>query len=204
MFRLPKTRDRRRSRGQSIVEFALMLPIFLVLIFGGIDFGRVFLGWINLNNTARIAANYAASNAVLLSSGDAAAVAAYNKLVTDDASATNCTPPAPLPPPTYTPNTALGSNATVQVSSRFKIFTPIISSLLGDSVTVSSSAVFPIRKGVIAGVPAGGPAPAIAGFTINPTGGVAPQTITFTNTSTGTHRELCMGFRWRWHDRLFD
>ena len=52
--------NRQRSRGQSVVEFALMLPIFLILIFGGIDFGRVFLGWINLNNTARIAANYAA------------------------------------------------------------------------------------------------------------------------------------------------
>jgi PKD repeat protein len=162
-----------------------MLPVFLLLIFGGIDFGRVFLGWINLNNTARIAANYAASNAVELNSGDPVAVATYNKLVTDDASATNCKPPTPLPPPTYTPDTALGSNATVQVSCSFRIFTPIISSLLGNNVTVSSSAVFPIRKGVIAGVPAGGPAPVVAIFTINPTGGVAPQTIAFTNSSTG-------------------
>ena len=121
-----------------------------------------------------------------LNRGDPAAVATYNKLVTDDATATNCTPPAPLPPPTYTPDTALGSSATVQVSCSFKIFTPIISSILGNSVTVSSSAVFPIRKGVIAGVPTGGPAPAIAGFTVNPTGGVAPQTITFTDTSSGT------------------
>jgi PKD repeat protein len=185
MLRLPKAGKRQRTRGQSVVEFALMLPVFLLLIFGGIDFGRVFLGWINLNNTARIAANYAASNAVQLNSGDAVAVATYNKLVTDDASATNCTPPAPLPPPTYTPDTALGSSATVQVSCSFKIFTPIISSILGNNVTVSSSAVFPIRRGVIAGVPPGGPAPVVAIFSINPTGGVAPQTIAFTNSSTG-------------------
>lgn len=162
-----------------------MLPVFLLLIFGGIDFGRVFLGWINLNNTARIAANYAASNAVELSSGDAVAVATYNKLVTDDATATNCKPPAPLPRPTYTPDTALGSNATVQVSCSFRIYTPIISSILGNNVTVSSSAVFPVRKGAIAGVPAGGPAPVVAIFSINPMGGVAPQTIAFTNNSTG-------------------
>jgi PKD repeat protein len=186
MVRLPTAGKRQRSRGQSVVEFALMLPVFLLLIFGGVDFGRVFLGWINLNNTARIAANYAASNAELLDSGDANAVATYNKLVTDDATATNCAPPAPLPPPTFTPDTALGSSAIVQVSCSFRIFTPIISSILGNDVTVSSSAVFPIRKGVIAGVPPGGPTPAVAGFTINPTGGVAPQTITFTNTSTGT------------------
>ena len=87
----------------------------------------MFLGWITLKNTTRIAANYAASNAVELNSGDPVAVATYNKLVTDDATATNCTPPTPLPPPTYTPNTALGSNATVQVSCSFKVFTPIIS-----------------------------------------------------------------------------
>jgi PKD repeat protein len=187
MLRLPLAGKRRRTRGQSVVEFALMLPVFLLLIFGGIDFGRVFLGWINLNNTARIAANYAASNAVQLNGGDPVALATYNKLVTDDATATNCTPPAPLPPPTYTPDTALGSSATVQVSCSFKIFTPIISAILGNHVTVSSSAVFPIRKGVIAGVPAGGgPAPAVAAFDISPTGGVAPQTITFTNNSSGT------------------
>ena len=192
MLRLPTVGKRRLSRGQSVVEFALMLPIFLLLIFGGIDFGRVFLGWINLNNTARIAANYAASNAVELNSGDPVAVATYNKLVTDDATATNCTPPTPLPPPTYAPDTALGSNATVTVTCSFRIFTPIISSILGNNVSVTSSAVFPIRKGVIAGVPAGGPAPAVAGFTINPSGGVAPQTITFTNTSSGSP----VGYAW--------
>jgi PKD repeat protein len=185
MLRSPKTRDRHRSSGQSVVEFTLMLPVFLLLIFGGIDFGRVFLGWINLNNTARIAANYAASNAVLLNSGDPVSVATYNKLVTDDASATNCTPPAPLPPPTYSPDTELGSSATVQVSCSFKIFTPIISSLVGNSVTVSSKAVFPIRKGAIAGVPPGGPAPVVADFSINPTAGVAGQPIVFTDASTG-------------------
>jgi PKD repeat protein len=186
MLRLPTVGKRRHSRGQSVVEFALMLPIFLLLIFGGIDFGRVFLGWINLNNTARIAANYAASNAVALNGGDPVAVATYNKLVTDDATATNCTPPTPLPPPTYAPDTALGSNATVTVTCSFRIFTPIVSSILGSNVSVTSSAVFPIRKGAIAGVPTGGgPAPVVAGFTINPTGGVAPQTVTFVNTSTG-------------------
>jgi PKD repeat protein len=186
MLRLQKTGKRHRSRGQSVVEFALMLPVFLLLIFGGIDFGRVFLGWINLNNTARIAANYAASNAVQLNSGDPVAVATYNKLVTDDATATNCTPTAPLPPPTYTPDTELGSSATVQVSCSFRIFTPIISSLLGNTVTVSSQAVFPIRKGAIAGVPAGGPAPVVADFTVNPTGGPAGQPIVFTDASTGS------------------
>jgi PKD repeat protein len=194
MFRLRKFRRRQRSRGQSVVELALVLPVFLLLIMGGIDFGRVFLGWINLNNTARIAANYAASNAILLSSGDANAVARYNKLVADDAAATNCTPQSPVPPPTYTPDTSLGSSATVQLSCTFKIITPIISAVLGNAVTVKSSAVFPVRQGVIAGVPAGGPGPVVAQFNISPTGGVAPQSILFTDTSTGNPTSYAWDF----------
>ena len=49
-----------RSRGQSLVEFALVLPLILLLMLIAIDFGRVFLGWVGLNNAARVAANYAA------------------------------------------------------------------------------------------------------------------------------------------------
>lgn len=185
IFRQRRQISRNGSRGQSIVESALIVPVFLLLVMGGIDFGRVFLGWVNLNNTARIAANYAASNAVLLSAGDSAAVARYNKLVADDASATNCAPQTPLPPPVYTPDTSLGSNAAVQLSCSFQIITPIISAVLGNTLTVSSAAVFPIRTGVIANVPAGGPGPVVAQFNISPTGGVAPTSITFTDTSTG-------------------
>ena len=36
----------RLGRGQSLVEFALVLPLLLVLIMGGLDFGRLFFGWI--------------------------------------------------------------------------------------------------------------------------------------------------------------
>src|SRR3990170_1992140 len=52
-------RRRRRTRGQSVVELALLLPVILLLLLGAIDFGRVYLGWINLNQMARLAANFA-------------------------------------------------------------------------------------------------------------------------------------------------
>ena len=95
----------RRPTGQSLVEFTLILPVLLLLLMGGIDFGRVFLGWVSLNNTARIAANYAAANALSVSAGNATALATYNRLVQDDAKATNCTPDDPIAPPTYDPDT---------------------------------------------------------------------------------------------------
>jgi Flp pilus assembly protein TadG len=51
---------RRRSRGQSLVEFAIVLPILLLLTLVALDFGGVYLGWINLQSMSRIAANLAA------------------------------------------------------------------------------------------------------------------------------------------------
>jgi len=52
--------DLGEPRGQSLVEFALVLPIFLLIMLFAIDFGRVFSAWISLNNLARIGANLAA------------------------------------------------------------------------------------------------------------------------------------------------
>ncbi len=51
---LPPTR-----RGQTMVEFALTLPILLLLMFGVIEFARIFQAWITLENAARTAARYA-------------------------------------------------------------------------------------------------------------------------------------------------
>ncbi len=50
---------RRHSRGQSLVEFALVIPLFLVMLFGIIDIGRVI--WANdaLANAAREGARFA-------------------------------------------------------------------------------------------------------------------------------------------------
>ena len=118
---LVRARRLRRPTGQSLVEFTLILPILLLLLMGGIDFGRVFLGWVSLNNTARIAANYAAANALSVSAGNATALATYNRLVQDDAKATNCTPDDPIVPPTYDPDTAIGSYAVVSIDCRFDL-----------------------------------------------------------------------------------
>ncbi|HPG34485.1 MAG TPA: TadE/TadG family type IV pilus assembly protein [Lentimicrobium sp.] len=39
-----------RKHGQAMVELALVLPIFLIVILGIIDFGRVFHCWSSLNH----------------------------------------------------------------------------------------------------------------------------------------------------------
>ncbi len=50
-------RDRRDDeRGASLVEFALVLPVFVLLLFGLIDFGLVFGGFITLRADVNAAA----------------------------------------------------------------------------------------------------------------------------------------------------
>ena len=43
----------RRSRGQALAEFALVVPIFLIVLFGIIDLGRYVYTWNALNQAAR-------------------------------------------------------------------------------------------------------------------------------------------------------
>jgi len=49
-------------RAQALVEFALILPLLLVLIIGAMDLGRVFYFKIVLTNAAREGANYLSRN----------------------------------------------------------------------------------------------------------------------------------------------
>ena len=50
----------KKQKGQSLVEFALVLPLFLILIFGLIYSGMLFHDYTSLSNTARSAAREAA------------------------------------------------------------------------------------------------------------------------------------------------
>src|SRR5215217_1627604 len=103
-----RTRRAGRSRGQSLVEFALFLPIIMLLTLAALDFGRIYLGYINIQNMARIAANYAADNPdAWTGSGNATKKAAYQNQILGDASATNCDLPIVggtkiAPAPTFT------------------------------------------------------------------------------------------------------
>ena len=47
-------------RGQTMVEFALILPLLLVFLLGVVDFGRIFTAGITMEAAARNAAEAAA------------------------------------------------------------------------------------------------------------------------------------------------
>jgi len=53
----------RSHPGQGMVEFALALPILLMMVFGIIEFGRLLQAWLALENGARFAVRYAVTGA---------------------------------------------------------------------------------------------------------------------------------------------
>jgi PKD repeat protein len=146
---------RRRSRGQSMVEFALVLPILFVLLLIAVDFGRVYLGYINVQNMARIAANEAATNPLGWQGNDGTVIASYRRQILEDAQAINCALPlqsgtlAPVADPTFT-GYAVGDTATVRITCDFGVITPVIADIVGGTVTVAGAATFPVRTGMIA------------------------------------------------------
>jgi hypothetical protein len=55
-------RSIRNDRGVALVEFALVLPLLLLLLVGMLDFGRAFTYWIDETHLANEAARFAAVN----------------------------------------------------------------------------------------------------------------------------------------------
>lgn len=51
-----------RARGQSLAEFALLVPLFLLILGGALDLGRLFYAHVAIENAAKEAALFGATN----------------------------------------------------------------------------------------------------------------------------------------------
>src|SRR5438874_2271969 len=69
------TRKHRRHRGQSLVEFALILPVLLTMFGAAIDMARVYQAWVTLEGATRDAAERVATDTTVTTSGGAATAA---------------------------------------------------------------------------------------------------------------------------------
>lgn len=137
----------------------MTIPMVLLMVLFGLDFGRVFLGWVALNNAAREAANYAAMNPDAWTLPYNLAVQAeYNRLVNTEASDINCVLGA-IPDPTFGSGTSIGAPAEVRLTCSFPLITPFIGMIVGNPIPVSASSAFPVRSGLIEGIPTPAPTP---------------------------------------------
>jgi hypothetical protein len=157
---------RKRSRGQGLVELALILPVLLLMVMAALDFGRLFLGWVVLNNAARVGANYAALYPEAWDApGNAARRSTYDSLVRDaradaEIALTACSAKA-VAAPAFPNGKDLGDHAEVTLDCGFSPITPIIGDLFagaGNPLMVSARSVFPLRSGAV-DAPARTPSP---------------------------------------------
>jgi Flp pilus assembly protein TadG len=138
----------RSSRGQGIVEFAIIAPLLILIVLGTIDFGRVLFSWIEVQNASREATAYAISNPT-----DTAGIAVHARQETSVQKQTgegalvitttcNRSDTKAVVPCNALVVTGLGSTVTVSVSEPFTFFTPIISQLFSGFSLGGSSTGF--------------------------------------------------------------
>lgn len=82
----------RKQKGQSEVEFALILPLLVLILLGCLDLGRVFSVWLALHNATREGARYVAVHAPINSVADDSNIEGnFRQRVVDEAAAAGVT-----------------------------------------------------------------------------------------------------------------
>lgn len=133
-----------KSRGQNLVEFAIVLPVFLWLVLGIVDFGRSIASYALVSNAAREGARAGIFAGSVFPDGqeDAQIVAAVN-------SQTLFLGAIPSSDVTITPEPqsarTSGSDITVTVIYGFQPITPLISSVVGSTITMTASSTMLIE-----------------------------------------------------------
>jgi Flp pilus assembly protein TadG len=174
----------RLRRGQAVAEFALILPVMLLMMLIAVDFGRLFFTYIQVNNAAREAANYAAAHAIDYQSnpldyqGYHDSVAAAGLAEANNQTQTGATTPMAISSPAcFTPGTpptsidctsapeipakasGIGNQVSVTVTQQFTFLTPLINSFFGGGLNLSSTATATVLNQLVAQIQAASPSP---------------------------------------------
>lgn len=122
-------RFRKTEQGQAMVEMALVLPILILIVFGIIEFGRIFNAKLIVTNASREGARYASVN------GNAVTDTQITNVIK------NYTPS--LEPTKVDPRVSLGQSqrirgaaVTVTVYYPVQIVAPVISAFTGNPYKV--------------------------------------------------------------------
>ncbi|WP_296710270.1 TadE family protein [Eubacterium sp.] len=136
------------EKGQDIVEFALVLPILALLLFGIIDYGWIFFNEARIGNAAREGARFAVMNyKEAEASKGALTTEAYLKTQVEDNVKDVLPDNLKSPGANLTVTVGKITNApgdekiVVTVSAEVKLFTPVVS-------TIINSQRYTVRKQV--------------------------------------------------------
>ncbi|MDN3019727.1 TadE/TadG family type IV pilus assembly protein [Paenibacillus sp. BSR1-1] len=114
------------EKGQSLVEFALVVPLLILLLFGIIDFARIFHVYLTMDHAGREAARAASIGNDDTSIRTTAVNDAASIGLTADKVAIS------------SGSRASGSNVTITITYPITFLTPVIGNIVG-SITLTDS-----------------------------------------------------------------
>ena len=120
----------RSRRGQSLVEFALAMPLLIFLLVGVFDLGRAVYGFNAVSNASHAGARVAIVNQ---DTGDIETVA-VGKAVS-----------IPVSVDVNVPDACVGCLVDVTVTYQYAAATPLIGDLIGP-ITITSTTTVPIER----------------------------------------------------------
>jgi Flp pilus assembly protein TadG len=126
-----KKRHAPGERGQSLIEFAFMSIVIVILLLGILDLGRVYFSFLALQDAAGEGANYGSVYPTRVTGTDAYNItyrvrnSAPDGLMVDLQSATVNV---------QTTGTTPGSQITVTVTADYRILTPFIGTIVGSQI----------------------------------------------------------------------
>lgn len=205
-FRPRRANRAGRPRGQSLAEFALVAPVFMLLLLIAIDFGRVFFSHIQITNAAREAAAYGATSPT-----DTVGIAARARqernvqsqrgesaLVISSSCANGVG--GTISCSTASGGTGAGNTITVRVGEAFTFLTPLIGGFFGSfEIGAASTATVLGYASDASGPPPGGCSPPTASFSV----AVVSGTSIFADPSASSPNSgVCniSGYNWDWGD----
>jgi Flp pilus assembly protein TadG len=126
---------RRDERGQSLVEMALILPVFLLLLVGILDFGRMMYSYAHLHmaaqETVRIGGLGKNDSEITAFAND------YVQLAEGEHLTINITPGDTV--------RDSGDYVTVTLQYPFAFFTPFVSSLFSSSLSIKAESTIRVE-----------------------------------------------------------
>jgi PKD repeat protein len=191
-----------RASGQSLVEFALIVPVMLILLLTALDLGRLMYSQITVTNAAKEGAlvasqggtfqanqNCSDTNTIMCgvlteAKGGFVEVDKTKVAVAPALCDKNAMYPPGGPPP----------NVSVTVTTPFKVITPIIGDFLGSSVIltgVAQAQCLVVPQVTFPSLPA-----PIAAFSPSTTSGDAPLTVSFDATASSSPGATIASYSW--------
>ncbi|WP_053361541.1 TadE/TadG family type IV pilus assembly protein [Bacillus sp. FJAT-27251] len=128
------------EKGQSLVEFALVLPLLMMLLFGIIDFGRIFHAYLTIDHAGREAARAASVGKTYSEASQVAVKTAAGINLNKSGASVTITPPSD-PAKSY----PSGTDVKVTITYPIDFLTPIIGQLIGGSFNLTDTTVMRVE-----------------------------------------------------------